>query len=176
MLAFVANTRMLRSADECSRSHIGYNPAAIVSDLDGTYFGRAAEDSSRALTRVMILHPIAAALCFIAFLLCLGTGIIGSLGAVFFALVSFVVTIVAMACDFAAFGTIRSHVNDNGRSFARWGSGIWCILAAALCTLFAAVVVLLTCCAGRSKKEETRSKAAHNAKGGAAQRPFWNRG
>ncbi|KAM4063932.1 SUR7/PalI family protein [Hirsutella rhossiliensis] len=171
--------RGVLDTDQCSRSHIGYNPADVISDIDDTDFGTAAENTSKGLTRVMILHPIAAALCFIAFLLCLGTGIVGSLGAVFFALVSFIVTIVAMACDFAAFSIIRSHVNDNGRSTARWGSGIWCILAAAICTLFAAAVVMLTCCAGRAKKrrQEGRSKEADHVSGeAAARRPFWKRG
>lgn len=175
-----ADRPLLRDADQCSRSRIGYNPANVISDIDGTDFGSAAENTAKGLTRVMILHPVAAGLCFLAFLLCLGTGVFGSLGATFFALVAFFVTIFAMACDFVAFGIVRGHVNDYGRSTARWSSGIWCILAAALCTLFAAALVMLTCCAGRAKKhrEAGRAKDADNVNGDTPvpRWPFWKRG
>jgi len=58
--------------DYCYPKHIGYNPAQIMSQIDGTTFSTAATDSSKALTRVMILHPIACGVAFIAFLLALG--------------------------------------------------------------------------------------------------------
>ncbi|KAF4507849.1 hypothetical protein G6O67_004301 [Ophiocordyceps sinensis] len=160
--------RGILDTDQCSRSHIGYNPAEIMSDIDGTGFGSTSETTSKGLTRVMILHPIAAVLCFVGFLLCLGTGTVGSVGAVFFALVSCIVTVVAMACGFVGFGVVRTHVNDNGRSTAHWGSGIWCILAAAVCTLLAAVVVMLTCFASRAERRAESNKEARQY--------FWKRG
>ena len=102
----------------------------------------------------MVLHPVATALCFVAFLLCLSTSVIGSILATFFSLLSFVVTVVAMVCDFVSFSIIRHEVNgeDDVDARARWGSGIWLMLAAAIFTLVAALVVLVTCCAGRAKK------------------------
>ncbi|PHH90523.1 hypothetical protein CDD83_3389 [Cordyceps sp. RAO-2017] len=170
--------RGVRDSDRCSHTQIGYDPAGLMRSIDGTDFGDAAQSTSRGLTRVMILHPVATALCFIAFLLCIGTGIVGSIGAAFFSLLSFIVTVVAMICDFVAFSIIKNNVNDNNRSRAYWSSGIWCMLAAALCTLLAAAVVLLTCCAGRSKKRREAEAKGSFSEGTtpAPRRPFWKRG
>ncbi|RDA93645.1 hypothetical protein CP533_4846 [Ophiocordyceps camponoti-saundersi (nom. inval.)] len=164
--------------DQCSHRHIGYNPAAVMHAIDGSDFSTAAENTSKGLTRVMILHPVATALCFIAFLLCLSAGIIGSVLASVFSALAFIVTVVAMACDFVAFGIIKHDVNGNGRSRAHWASGIWCVLAAAIFTLVATLVVLLTCCAGRAKKRRDAANPPPKESTSLnpnARLPFWKR-
>lgn len=170
-----------RDTDQCSRTRIGYNPAELVSNVTGTDFSSASENTSKALTRVMVLHPVATGLCFIAFLLCLGTSVVGSILTALFSLLSFVVTVIAMVCDFVAFSIIRQEVNgdEDVDALARWGSGIWLMLAAAVFTLVGALVVLVTCCASRAKK---RRSAAHSKESApeapppAARRRFWQRG
>ncbi|KAJ6443187.1 pali-domain-containing protein [Purpureocillium lavendulum] len=168
--------RGVRDGDLCSKARIGYNPAAIMSNIAGTDYSSAAENTSKGLTRVMVLHPVATGLCFIAFLLCLGTGICGALTATFFSLLSFVVTVVAMICDFVAFSIIKHEINDDDRARAYWGPGIWLMLVAAILTLAAAVIVFITCCAGRSKK---RRQTTHAKEGftepAAGRRRFWQR-
>lgn len=109
-----------RNTDQCSNARIGYNPALVMNSIAGTDFSDASENTAKGLTRVMVLHPVATGLCFIAFLLCLGTGICGSLMATFFSLLSFVVTVVAMICDFVAFSIIKHEVNDDDRARAYW--------------------------------------------------------
>lgn len=147
-----------------------------MSKIDGTDFGDASENTTKALTRVMVLHPVAAGLCFIAFLLCLGTGIVGSLLAVFSSLLAFVVTVVAMICDFVSFSIIKHKVNDHDRSGAVWGPAIWLMLVAAIFTLVASVVVFVTCCAGRSKnKRASRSKEGWTDPTPNTRRRFWQR-
>lgn len=81
-----------------------------MSTADGTGFNTAAADSANALTNVMILHPIACGLAFIAFLLALGAGVIGSVFASIFAFIAWVVTLVVMAIDFALFGVRTSSL------------------------------------------------------------------
>ncbi|POR39175.1 Uncharacterized protein TPAR_00641 [Tolypocladium paradoxum] len=167
----------LIGGDQCSGAHIGYNPAQVMSEIDGTDFSSAAENTSKGLTRVMVLHPVATGLCFIAFLLCLGTGIVGSLLATLSALLAFVVTVVAMICDFVSFSIIKHDVNDHNRSKAEWGPAIWLMLVAAVLTLFASVIVFVTCCAGRSKKKrESRTKEGWTDPAAATRRRFWQRG
>lgn len=146
-----------------------------MSSLDGTDFSSASASTAKGLTRVMVLHPVALGLCFIAFLLCISTGIVGSFLASLVSLISFVVTLVAMICDFIALGIIKRHVNDNGVSRAKWGSGIWLILVAWLFTLIGAAVVFVTCCFARRKKKSERQKESWNEApaAGRRRRRFW---
>lgn len=75
-----------------------------MSQIDGTGFSRAAAASADGLTRVMILHPIACVVAFIAFLLALGAGIVGSVLGAVVAAIAWLITLVAMAVDFTLFG------------------------------------------------------------------------
>lgn len=148
--------------DDCTSSHIGYDATAALAQVTQVSFSKADRDSAKVLTRVLILHPIAAGLTFLAFLLCLGTSILGSFVASLFSFLAFVATLIAMACDFAAFGIIKHAVNSRGPNNieARWGPAVWCILVAAVLTLIATVLVFVTCCAGRVKKSRTRRSKA----------------
>lgn len=146
--------------DDCSPPTVGYDPAQVVADRTGLNYYSTAAGTARALTRVMILHPIAAGLAFMAFVLSLGAGTIGSLLASLAALVAFLATLVPLVTDFVMFGIIRSGVNDNrdvgsgARASARasFGSGLWTLLAAAVLLLAGTVVVFFTCCSARLRR------------------------
>lgn len=148
--------------DDCTSAHVGYDATAALASVAQVSFSNSDRDSAKALTKVLILHPIAAGLTFLAFLLCLGTSILGSFVASLFSLLAFIVTLVAMACDFAAFGIVKHAVNSRGPNNveARWGPTVWCILVAAVLTLIATVLVFITCCAGRVKKSRSRRSKA----------------
>lgn len=144
--------------------------------LDGTDFSGASASTAKGLTRVMVLHPVATGLCFIALVLCAASGIIGSFVGSLVSLLAFVVTLVAMICDFIAFGIVKRHVNDQGVSTARWGSGIWLILASAIFTLVGSAVVFVTCCCARKKTPERQKESWNNkapAAAGGRRRRFW---
>lgn len=101
----------------------------------------------------MVLHPVATGLCFIAFLLCVGAGIVGSLLASLTSLLAFFVTLIALICDFVAFGIVKNKVNDSDADVhAYFDVAMWLLLASAVCSLVATIIVFLTCCAGRSKR------------------------
>ena len=55
-----------RNTDQCSNARIGYNPALVMNSIAGTDFSDASENTAKGLTRVMVLHPVATGLCFIA--------------------------------------------------------------------------------------------------------------
>lgn len=136
--------------DNCSPSTVGYSPAAVMNSIDGTKFSDYAVSTTSSLTKSMILHPIAAGLSFIAFMLALGAGTLGSFFASLVALLAFLVTTVAMVIDFVLFSIIRSNVNDNGTgASAYYSSAAWTILVSAICSLIGTIVVFLTCCSGR---------------------------
>ncbi|OAQ62110.1 pali-domain-containing protein [Pochonia chlamydosporia 170] len=149
-------------SDECTHAKIGYDPAGLMERLDGSDFSDASGDTAKGLTRVMVLHPVATGLCFIAFLLCIFTGIVGAFLASMVSLLAFVVTLVAMICDFVTFSIIKHDVNKNGVSTAKWGPGIWLILVSAIFTLFGAGIVFVTCCCARKKDRTERQKEHWN--------------
>lgn len=147
--------------DECSPSTVGYDPAQVVADRTGLNYYSTAAGTARALTRVMILHPIAAGLAFIAFALSLGAGTFGSLLASLVALLAFLATLVPLVTDFVLFGIIRSGVNDNrdvggararAGAWASFGAGLWTLLAAAVLLLVGTVVMFFTCCSARLRR------------------------
>ncbi|KAK4449121.1 SUR7/PalI family-domain-containing protein [Podospora aff. communis PSN243] len=143
--------------DDCSPSRVGYSPATVMNIIDGTDFSDYAEDTTRALTKAMILHPIACGLNFIAFLLALGAGMVGSLLASLVALIAFIVTAVALIIDFVMFSIVRNNVNDNVTdAHAYFGEAAWTTLVAAICSLVGTVVVFLTCCSARLHKRRNR--------------------
>lgn len=168
--------------DWCSPRTIGYQPASIMATIEGTGFSTASGDTANGLTRVMILHPIACGLAFISFFLALGSGICGSLFASAVSFITFLITLVVMACDFAAFGIIRNNVNNDGTgSRAEFGVGMWTVLAAMVALLLGTIIVFFSCCfSRRSRRNEVRHSKVDNgyANGGAAvtrRRRFWQR-
>ena len=91
--------------DFCYPKSIGYAPAAIMSTINhGTNLSPSATHTVDALTKAMILHPIACALAFIAFVLSCGAGIVGSLLGAAVGALAWVLALVVMAIDFSIFG------------------------------------------------------------------------
>jgi len=142
---------------------VGYNPTSVVNMYTSVSYSHAAVSSTNTLTKVMILHPVATGIMFIAFVLSLGAGIFGSLLAAIIAALGFLVTVVALICDFVLWHIVRDNVNDqDGHStYARYGAAIWCILVSAICSLLDTIVVFLTCCSGRLHRRRERSKVDH---------------
>ncbi|KAI8949126.1 pali-domain-containing protein [Xylaria longipes] len=143
----------------CSKSHIGYDPVAVIENsVPDTSFSDYAHDTARALTKVMVLHPIATGLAFISFVLALGSGFVGSFLAAVGAFVTFVVVLVVLITDFVSFAIVKSAVNDSSSAVsADWGAASWTTLAAAILCLFATVILLFTCCSARlHRHRETR--------------------
>lgn len=162
--------------DICSHKMIGYNPAKLLEAVDNDIdFGSASEDTSKGLTRVMVLHIVGTIFAFIAFLLCIGTNTFFSLLASIFSGLAFIVTIVATACNFVAFSIVKHKVNEVDGNKATYGAAIWCVLAAAILTFFATIIVFFTCCAGRRKRKHDASKEANFAQDTVPKKKFWQR-
>jgi len=162
--------------DYCTGKHIGYNPALIMSDIDQTVFNTASTDTTKALTRVMILHPIACGLAFIAFFLALGAGVCGAVLAALMAAVTWIITLVVMACDFVLFGIIKRHVNSDGTgSHAVYSIGMWTLLAAMIALFLGTFVVLFTCFSARMHERRNRVSKTEAGYGTTTRRHFWQR-
>ena len=122
--------------------------------IDKVSFSTIAAGTSDGLTRVMVLHPVACGLAFIAFLISLGAGVVGSLVGGFVAFIAWVLTLVCLAVDFSLFGIIRHHVNKDGHNHAYFGSAIWCLLAAFITLFFGMIIVFFTCFSARREKKK----------------------
>jgi hypothetical protein len=145
--------------DYCTPKHIGYDPTAIMAAIDDTSFNTASKDTTKALTRVMVLHPIVTGVAFIAFLIALGSGMCGSLFAAFIAAVTFLIALIVMATDFALFVIVRNHVNNDGSgSHANFSTGMWTMLVGTIALFFAFFFVLFSCCSARMHKQRGTSK------------------
>jgi uncharacterized membrane protein len=140
-----------------------------------TQFSTAGGDTANALTKVMILHPIACGLAFIAFLLAVGSGFCGSLLASLVSAVTWLITIIAMACDFVAFGIIKNNVNSDGTGRQAYFSvGMWTILVAMVCLFFATFLVLFTCVSNRRRDRVSKGEYADGGVASVARRRrFW---
>ncbi|KAL2757939.1 hypothetical protein ACRALDRAFT_1061202 [Sodiomyces alcalophilus JCM 7366] len=152
----------------CSSTSIGYSPTDIITAVEGTEFSDVRQSTVEALTNVMILHPIAAGISFIGFLLSLGSGMFGSFLASLVAGLAFLVTTVVLICDFVWISAVRNNVNDDDdggspSSSARYGAALWCVLVAAVCSLVASVILFVTCCSGRSKRRRENRKSGFTA-------------
>ena len=166
-----------QGGDWCTGREIGYDVSNIMVNAERTGFSEASGNTADGLTRVMVLHPVACALTFISFLIACAAGIIGSLIGVIVAFVAWVITLVVMATDFAAFGIVKNDVNEDGSgSVAYYGSAMWCLLAAFVLQFFGMVIVFFTCCT--SRREKRRNQAAVEPKndyGVSSRRSRWGR-
>ncbi|KAI1423704.1 pali-domain-containing protein [Xylaria sp. FL1777] len=143
----------------CSDSHVGYDPVAVIEqNVADTSFSDYAHDTAKALTKVMILHPIATGLAFISFVLALGAGFVGSFLAALGAFITFLVVVVVLITDFVSFSIVKSAVNDSSTSVnASYGAAAWTTLVAAILCLLASVILIFTCCSARiHRRRESR--------------------
>ena len=92
---------------------------------------------------------------FIAFLLAVGAGFIGSLVSALLALATFLVALAALVCDFVGFAIVAREarkLEDSSLDVdirTMYGSGAWTLLVATICLLLGTLVVFFTCCSAR---------------------------
>ena len=91
---------------------------------------------------------------------------IGSLLSALLALVTFLVAVAALVCDFVGFAIVAREARkfeDSGTGAnldidirTMYGSGAWTLLAAAICLLLGTLVVFFTCCSARLHRRRRR--------------------
>ncbi|KAI1270498.1 pali-domain-containing protein [Xylariaceae sp. FL1019] len=142
----------------CSDSMIGYDPLNVVSEnINGIEFSDAGHATAKALTKVMVLHPVATGLAFICFLLSAGAGFLGSFTAAIGSFVTFIVVAVVVITDFVGFQIVHHDVNKaDSRVNAQYGPAIWTTLAAGILCLLATILLLFTCCSTRLHHQRER--------------------
>ena len=149
----------VRGVDKCTGRHIGYQPSRYLSTIEGTQYEDISSGTSDGLTRVMVLHPIACGVAFIAFLLSIGGGIVGSLAGALTAAFALLLTLIVLATDFTLFGILKHHVNkDRSASTAHFGDAIWLLVASFILLFLGMCIVFFTCCASRREKKKKQAR------------------
>jgi len=159
--------------DYCFPKSIGYKPAEIMGDIDGSGFSVVGAKTADGLTNALILHPIATGLAFIALLLAFIPGMAGALISSLVTALAWIITLVVMAIDFALFGIIKQHVNNDGSgSHASYSTGMWTCLVAMILLFFAMFLVLFSCF---KRRKEKRRKTQGYPDSGTKTRRFGRR-
>lgn len=169
-------------ANGCSRSMVGYNIFDVLANVvgaDDDRLERWASATANGLTNVMVLHPVAAGLAFISFILSLIPGLFGGILAMLATLLTFIVAIVVVVCDFVIFAYVRDQVNDaQTNNWTMWGAATWTALAGLVLLFVAFIITFITCCAGR--REKKRNNVVKEERVGdygapVGRRRFWQR-
>ena len=126
----------------CSGQNLGYEPAHQMAMIDNTTFAETAVAAADGMTQTMVLHPIACGFAFYSFVAW------GSWTAAAAALVTWILSVVALASDLRTFGIVKHLVNQDGSgSHAQFGSAMWMLVSVvALLAPLALVIFLLCCC------------------------------
>lgn len=126
--------------------------------------GELARDTVAALTKVMVLHPVAAGLAGLAVLLSLAPGFCAAFLATLAAALAFCAALAVLVVDFVNFAAVRRAVDDaaaaDGRLRSAYDVGAWTLLAATALLVPATVLLMLTCCSGRRERRGYFPKSA----------------
>ncbi|WVN87614.1 uncharacterized protein L203_102797 [Cryptococcus depauperatus CBS 7841] len=159
--------------DQCSSRHLGYDIARVTGTLTNhSYINKSLDGATKAL----VLHPIATAIAFLSFLIAIGSDHIGYLCAALVAFVAFLVSLVAMALDFAIFGIIRHEINSNTSASASFSAAIWLTLAATIILFFSTFIVCFSCCTNRRRVRDREYAPPMTQTSGYQKRRWWKRG
>ncbi|KAI4151423.1 MAG: hypothetical protein LQ340_003501 [Diploschistes diacapsis] len=164
-----------QGGDYCTSRSIGYPAATEVLDVGFKGISDAAVDSTNGLTNAFILHPIACAVAFIACLVSLDAGTVGSIGGPLVGCVAWILTIAVMAIDLVAFDTIiRALSLDPISNRAYYGPGLLVVIAAATCTSLGMFNIFFACWYARYQKKKQRNaevEASSSKNMGLGERP-----
>jgi len=146
------------TSNTCSKSHIGYDIAAIISSSSGTTYKNGALEN---LTKALVLHPVATGVAFIAFLIAAGSHCVGFLFASIIAAIAWVITLVLVVIDFSLFGAAKVHINnDIPNASASYGVAVWLTLAAFVVLFFATITTCFACFTDRRSRTSRSSKTS----------------
>ncbi|WWD06387.1 hypothetical protein V865_004477 [Kwoniella europaea PYCC6329] len=140
----------------CSSRALGYDIASVSGEVsDFTYVN----DKLEHVTKALVLHPVAAGLTFISFIIALLSDHVGFLFAALVAFLAFLVSLAAMVIDFVMFGIIRHEINDNTSSSASFDNAIWLTLAATIILFFSTFIVCFETCTHRRRRSKDVNRA-----------------
>ena len=157
---------------DCSAAKLGYNLAWLESVTDNAV---VISHVVKGLSYAFVLHPVAAGLCFIAWLFALGNHLATGLCASLFSFLAALVTLAAFAVTIAFAEVAKHRIEDSleGAS-GSLGRGVWLVLAAFVLQLVASITV---CCVRSrdSRKDRAWTGNQQDMAQTTGRRNFWGR-
>jgi hypothetical protein len=151
---------------ECSSTRLGYTfDESIESALRVSGFNNVIK---KGLTTVLVLHPIACLLAFVAFLTSLfmlrrgrnGTSRLPSLCTAGVAFLALLVTLIVFILDIVLVVVVRAKVLDQGAQLKfSWGNAVWMVLGALIALILANLGACIGICTGNHRR--TTRKAVY---------------
>ncbi|KAJ6455677.1 pali-domain-containing protein [Mycena sanguinolenta] len=150
------------TAGECSKRHLGYTFDSTVAQV--LHVSGLENDISKASTGVLVLHPIAAALAFVTFLISLymlrrgpnapGTSRLPPLLFMFMGVFTAFLTTVVFLIDCIVVAVVRKSVHkaSDGTLTLAWGNAVWMTLVAAILLWVANVGSCAGVCGGNRRR------------------------
>lgn len=137
-----------QASDICSSPSVGWSLTTALSFAFGNDY------INEALNRVtygLVMHIVACAITFLAFIIAACSNRFGYVIAAVFASIAWLATLVTLAIDLAVVLPARSRLTDAGAT-VEFGIGFWCTIAAAVTLFLGAIAKLFSLCTERSKK------------------------
>ncbi|GAA5885118.1 hypothetical protein JCM6882_007236 [Rhodosporidiobolus microsporus] len=144
------------SSDSCSSTGVGYEiPPVLVALATSTgVLSDSAEDAINAVTKALVLHPVAAGVSFFAAIVAGCSDRLGFLCAALIAVLAAVLALICMVLDLVFFYVVRKWLRDNDLDVdVSYSYGTW-LTVAAFAALF--VGVFATACACLSDRKKRR--------------------
>ncbi|KAJ7273613.1 actin cortical patch SUR7/pH-response regulator pali [Mycena haematopus] len=148
------------TAAQCSKRHLGYTFDSTVAEV--LHVSGLENDVSKALTGVLVLHPIVAAMTFATLLLSLfmlrrgpnGTSRLPSLLALIMGVFTAFLTTVVFLVDCIVVAVVRKKVHkaSDGALNLTWGNAVWMTLVAAILLWIANVGSCAGVCGGNRRR------------------------
>jgi len=161
------------AAMTCSPRTQGYNIQTYLDSLIGNT-ETFKDDIIHGLTYAFVLHPIAAALAFVAFMLAVCSNIVSHIFGSIVAFFATLITLVALGIDLGLFISARNRINDQATgSPASLSNAIWMVLGALISLLIASFTI---CCGGMRDRRSRQASSSYDPNAYFEKRtPFWRR-
>jgi len=132
----------------CYGPKLGYDIPSDITNLAGLSSG-VVNAIEKALTVILVLHPVACGLSFIGFILALFLGPHGiAIGTLIVSIVTGILTAVVFAIDLALVLVARKEITDLTAFHLRvdFGAGVWMVLVSLIATWTAVVFLSARAC------------------------------
>ncbi|GAA5871852.1 hypothetical protein JCM8547_003287 [Rhodosporidiobolus lusitaniae] len=144
------------SSDSCTSAQVGYEIPSILitaAEATGSSVSDTAQDAIKAVTKALVLHPVACGVSFFAFLIAACSDRLGFLCASLIAILAAILALIVMVLDLVLFYVVRRWLRDNDLDVdVSYSYGTWLTVAAFACLFVGVFATACACLSDRRRK------------------------